>query len=87
MQQLRMCVAIHSYIYYQLNDNLVSDHNWQAWADELTVLQAAYPEYTDAYDKYFVDWDGTTGFHLCEIPGLHDIATGLLRYDHEKDKG
>lgn len=83
IQQLRICLAVHSYIYYELCDTLVNDHRWQAWADELTEMQAKYPEYTDAYDKYFDDWDGSTGFHLCKIPGLHQSALRIMRSTDE----
>lgn len=86
LQQLRICLAVHSYIYYELCDNLVSDARWQSWAQELIEMQAKHPEYTDAYDEYFEDWDGTTGFHLCKIPGLHSSAMRLLRSGHEKNK-
>ena len=84
IQQLRICLAVHSYIYYELCDNLVSDDQWQRWAQELVEMQATYPDYTDDYDEYFDDWDGSTGFHLCEIPGLHNSAMRLMRYHHEQ---
>ena len=86
IRQLRICLAVHSYIYYELCDNLVSDNKWQAWAEELKEMQAKHPEYTDAYDKYYKDWDGTTGFHLCQIPGLHQSAMRIVRYAHEQNK-
>ncbi len=82
----RRCqLTVHSYIYYQLNDNLISDHQWQAWADELVILQAKYPEHTDPYDKDFKDWDGSTGFHLCKSVDVHHKAEGLIRYHHEQN--
>ena len=84
IRQLRICLAVHSYIYYELCDNLVSDDTWQAWAQELVEMHAKYPAYTDAYDEYFNDWDGTTGFHLCKIPGLYSSAQRLLRSSHEQ---
>ena len=86
IQQLRICLAVHSYIYYEMADNLVTDYKWQAWADELVVMQAAHPEYTDEYDSWWDDWDGTTGFHLCKIPGLAVSAARLLRSEHEQIK-
>ena len=81
----RIQLAVHSYIYYQLNDNLVSDSTWQAWANELMDLQAFNPDYTDDYDQWFEDWDGTTGFHLCQILGLHTLATNLLNYRDKQE--
>lgn len=83
--QLRIIVALHSYIYYEMCDSSVSDHTWQSWANELAELQRNYPEYTDDYDKWFIDWDGTTGFLLCDIPGLHESALRFLTvYDGKK---
>ena len=79
IQQLRICLAVHSYIYYELCDSVVTDHVWQEWAQELILMHKQYPEYTDSYDEYWVDWDGTTGFHLCKIPGLYSTAMKLLR--------
>jgi hypothetical protein len=61
---LRRLLLIHSYIYYELNDNLVTDHQWQAWADELTTLHARYGSTAGFYDDQFHDWDGSTGCHL-----------------------
>ena len=86
IRMLRICLAVHSYIYYELCDSLVSDHQWQAWAEELKEMHTKHPEYTDKYDEYFDDWDGTTGYHLCEIPGLRSSAMRLVRYDCEQNK-
>lgn len=86
IQQLRICLAVHSYIYYELCDNLVSDARWQAWAQELIEMHIKHPEYTDDYDKYFDDWDGTTGFHLCKIPGLYSSAMKIMRKGYEQSK-
>lgn len=66
IRQRRAQMLIHSCIYYELNDNIVSDHQWQAWADELEALQRTYPDWTQIgfYDWNFRDWDGSTGNHL-----------------------
>jgi hypothetical protein len=49
-----------------LNDNIVSDHKWQQWADELENLQRKHPECCNIgfFDKEFTDWTGATGNHL-----------------------
>jgi hypothetical protein len=66
IKQRRAQMLIHSCIYYELDDNIVSDHQWQAWADELQELQSKHPELIEMgfYDQYFKDWDGATGAHL-----------------------
>jgi NAD-dependent DNA ligase len=66
IKQRRAQMLVHSCIYYELNDNIVSDHLWQKWADELQELQEKYPEHKNIgfYDNYFQDWTGATGNHL-----------------------
>ncbi len=86
IRMLRICLAVHSYIYYELGVSLVSDQRWQEWADELTEMHTKHPEYTDAHDEYFDDWDGTTGYHLCKIPGLHSSAMKIMGSKHEQSK-
>lgn len=57
-------MLVHSRIYYVLGDNVVSDHQWQAWANELAALQAEHPEPIGFYDKEFAGWDGSSGYDL-----------------------
>lgn len=66
IRQRRAQMLIHSCIYYELNDNIISDHKWQQWADELEAIQNAWPELLKIgfYDYNFRDWDGATGNHL-----------------------
>lgn len=66
IKQRRAQMLVHSCIYYELNDNIVSDHQWQRWADELEALQKEHPDRCNIkfYDHYFKDWDGATGNHL-----------------------
>lgn len=69
--QLRICLAHHSYIYYELGHQVIRDNQWDLWARELKVLQARYGDlWNPKYDKWFKDWDGSTGYLLCSIPGL-----------------
>ena len=77
---LRRLMLLHSCIYYHLNDSVVSDHQWQAWANELAELQAASPAAVDIgfYDEHFATWDGSTGYHLPVDPGILDSAQRLL---------
>lgn len=66
IRQRRAQMLVHSCIYYELNDNVVSDHQWQVWADELEKLQKDNPDCCniDFFDYEFRDWDGATGNHL-----------------------
>jgi hypothetical protein len=76
---LRRLLLLHSYIYYELNDNIVSDHQWQSWADELTRFQIQYGHKAGFYDICFTDWDGSTGCHLIADPNVVRKAMYLLR--------
>lgn len=62
-------MLVHSYIYYQLNDNIIDDNTWSKWAMELQQLQKDYPEISKQVADYelFKDWDGSSGAFL-EFP-------------------
>lgn len=66
IRQRRSQMLIHSCIYYELDDSIVSDHRWQKWADELEQLQEKHPECCKIgfFDKEFENWTGATGNHL-----------------------
>jgi len=79
IKQRRAQMLIHSAIYYDLNDNVVSDHQWQTWADELQKLQEENPNdcKIDFFDWEFKDWDGSTGNHL---PHRHPWVRARAEY-------
>lgn len=62
----RLQVLVHSCLYYYFNHSLVSDRQWQSWADELVSLQEKYPLTSERVDYHqaFKNFDGTTGFDL-----------------------
>lgn len=66
IQQRRLQMLVHSYIYYDLNDSIVSDNKWAQWANELKDLQETYPEIakTVPYGSGFENWDASTGAFL-----------------------
>jgi hypothetical protein len=77
----RRQLAVHSFIYYQLNDSLVSDQQWQTWADELVELQAYFGTDAGFYDTVFKDWDASTGYHLPTTSDIERVARRLLNYE------
>lgn len=85
IKQRRKQMMIHSCIYYELNDNIVSDHKWQEWAEELTKLQTEHPDCCNLgyYDQAFKDWDGTTGAML-PYRDVFSEARWLLRYHNDQ---
>jgi len=75
VQQLRIMLAHHSYIYYILGHTVINDGQWDAWAAELKQLQEEHGYKFDIrYDRWFKDWDGSTGFSLCGIAGLKEAV-------------
>ena len=66
LNRRRRQILVHSIIYYKMNDNLISDSTWSAWATELEELQAEYPEIAAKvpYAKEFKDFDHSTGMNL-----------------------
>jgi len=82
IQQRRVQMLAHSYLYYQLDAPIVLDDTWQRWADELTGLQRQHPAGIGFYDAAFADWDGTTGMHLPRDEWVRQDAL-RLRAIHE----
>lgn len=66
IQQRRLQMLIHSCIYYEMNQNIISDKQWDEWARELKKLQEDYPDISRQVEWYdaFIDWDASTGAFL-----------------------
>ncbi len=80
----RRQIIVHSIIYYKLNDNIWTDHEWQEAANELVQLQKEYPHPIGFYDEDFKDFDASTGFHLTSLGWGNEKAIQLLNYEKEK---
>ena len=80
IRQRRAQMLVHSYIYYALDNSIVSDDTWQAWANELRDLQAAYGWQIGYYDEAFRDWIGATGHDLPRDEWVQNKARRLLQY-------
>ena len=78
IRQRRIQMLVHSYIYYGMDENIVSDDKWQEWANELIELQKQ-KHYIDFYDETFKDWDGSTGMHLPHDDWIKERAKKLLQ--------
>lgn len=68
---LQRYIILHSYIYYELNNNIVSDKKYDAKAKELVEYKNAYPELWKKsmyYKQFGDDYNGATGFTL-----YHDL--------------
>lgn len=64
---LQRYIILHSYIYYELNSNFISDKKYDEKAKELVKYKNDYPELwkRSMYYKQFGDeYNGATGFTL-----------------------
>ena len=87
IQRRRLQLLVHSCIYYRLNQNQVSDRQWDLWAKELVQLQRDYPDIAKNTElaQEFADWDGTTGEFLpIDRPGVMSLAKWLIGYSETK---
>ena len=82
IKRRRSQMLVHSYLYYWMYKNIVSDHQFDAWAVELRELQADFPEPIGFYDEVFKDWNGDTGMHLPTDEWIKTTANNLSR-EHE----
>lgn len=74
---LQRFIIVHSYIYYELNNNVISDKEYDAKAKELVRYKNEYPELwksSQYYKQFGDDYNGSTGFTL-----YHDLS------DHQKE--
>ena len=64
---LQRFIIVHSYIYYELNSNVISDKEYDTKAKELVEYKNKYPELWKTsmyYEQFGDDYDGSTGFDL-----------------------
>jgi NAD-dependent DNA ligase len=80
MQLLQRSILVNSYAYYELNDNIISDFQYDANARQLEELAMAHPEefkrsryYAYFHDFYDSDEHATSGYALLERLKKNDI--------------
>lgn len=90
IQHRRYQMLVHSYIYYEMNENIISDSKWSKWATELAELQTKYPSIanTVVYAEDFADWDGSSGAFLtyADKPNIVATAERLLQNKSKQKK-
>lgn len=77
-------ILVHSFLYYQMNENIISDHTFDAWSSELVELKEKHPEEFSqtVYAKEFADFDGSSGFDLpYHYPNIQAVGYRLLAYN------
>lgn len=65
IEWLQRYILVHSWIYYEGSDSLITDQQYDKKARELVELQSRFQDITQTqYGYVFHDFDGTTGFDL-----------------------
>ncbi len=82
-------MLVHSCLYYEMDQNLISDKKWDEWARELVKLQADNPDISEKVDWYdaFKDWDASTGAFLpLKDPWVIKTAKRLASRGYKKSE-
>ena len=68
IQLLQRSILVNSYAYYELNENILSDYQYDMNTRQLLELRKANPEAyrKSRYFKYFNDFESGTGFDLTD---------------------
>lgn len=64
---LQRFIIVHSYIYYELDNNIISDKRYDEKAKELVGYKNEYPDLWKSsmyYKQFGDDYNGSTGFTL-----------------------
>ena len=78
---------MHSYIYYELGNNVISDRSYDAKSKELVRLKNQYPDEWKSsmyYEQFKDEYNGATGFTLfydlpkSEQEKIHRISMTVL---------
>lgn len=87
INQIERQVLVHSYLYYALDTNIISDPRFDEIMEALLPYKYS-PEFKEsAYYKDFLDFDGSTGMDLpYRNPEIVNIGQRLLRIQQEKRK-
>ena len=83
IQLLQRWILVHSYIYYELNDNIASDSRYDENAKQLAELRKKHPDdfkkskYYEYFHDFCSDEDGvhcTSGFDILERVRKNDAG-------------
>lgn len=82
-------LLVHSFLYYQLNENIINDHIFDLWSKELAAAKLEHPELFNqsVYAAGFKEFDGSSGYDLpFHLPEIQNAGYRLLNYTNEKRK-
>jgi hypothetical protein len=79
-------ILVHSFLYYQLNESILTDYTFDAICNELVVLMTKYPEEfkQSVYYDGFKEFDGSSGYDLpYATPEIQSTGNKLIRMYRE----
>jgi len=77
-------LLVHSFLYYQLNENIISDHTFDKWSKELAQAIIDHPETfkQSVYAEGFKNFDGSSGYDLpFHLPEIQNAGYRLLKFN------
>ena len=77
---LQRLIIVHSYIYYELNNNAISDMQYDKKSKELVELKESYPDLwkkSEYYKQFGDDYNGATGYTLYH--GLNEKQQKIIQ--------
>lgn len=77
---LQRFIIVHSYIYYELNNNAISDMMYDKKSKELVELKESYPDLwkkSEYYEQFGDDYNGATGYSLYH--GLNEKQQKIIQ--------
>lgn len=67
INHLQRLIVLHSYIYYELDDNVISDHEYNELGHELAEYKQQYPDLwknSMYYEQFGDEYDGSSGYDI-----------------------
>ncbi|MDZ4632260.1 hypothetical protein ORN01_25220 [Bacillus cereus] len=89
MNRRQRQILVHSFLYYQLNENIISDSEFDRWSKELYEAMKENPEIAkqSVYYKDFLEFDGSSGYDLPYAnPEIQSTGFKLLKIHAERRK-
>lgn len=89
MNRRQRQILVHSFLYYQLNENIIDDSTFDRWSKELYEAMQENPEVAkrSAFYKGFLEFDGSSGYDLpFAVPDIQSTGYKLLKIHAEKRK-
>jgi hypothetical protein len=83
-------ILVHSFLYYQLDTNIIPDHTYDLWCKELAEWQKENPELfkLTVYYQEFKDFDGSSGYDLpFSNPEIQSTGYKILKLHSRYKKG